>query len=168
MTIDLKGVSIGHFAYATGRTIATILNWRDGRHAPPVYIDLTIEAVARKLKPVTHDRMYAHRLTDVLKVPKETEWTWRFNRHFPQAARLAVALVEWRDDRLTPYELQLMRQINNATYYRVTGGWRARPVMGRRVPALKTKTPLKLVARGFLDGSNGRLTITAKGKEAIK
>lgn len=160
-------VTVGQLAVATERSIETVENWRHGKYSAPVYIASTIEAVGKRLKPVSHDAMYAHRLTDVLGVPPETEWTWRYNGTFPVAARLAIALVEQGKarDQLTPHERQIIRNVVSAgVYYRRAGGWRARPIMGKQPPDMKAATPSDLIRRGYLQHTSDRLTATEKGK----
>lgn len=164
-----RAVTVGQLALATERSIETIENWRHGKYNAPVYIELTIEAVAQRLTPVSHDEMYRHRLTEVLGIPKETEWTWRYNHVFPTAARLAIAAIRARkieaDESLTPHERQIVRNVIAAgVYYRHTGGWRARSIMGKNPPSMKPHTPSSLIGRGYLTVHGDRLVATAKGR----
>lgn len=160
-----RAVTVDQLAAATDRSVETIENWRNRKYAPPCYIELTIDAVADRLKPVSHDAMYGHRLTEVLGVPKETEWTWRYNHVFPTAARLAIARIEAGKVGLTPHERTIVRNVVKAgAYYRHTGGWRARPTLGKTPPSMKPHTPLDLIRRGYLAHVGDRLTATRKGR----
>lgn len=162
-------VTAGQLAHAADRRLETVMAWLDGTSRPPVYIALTIEAVARKLTPLTHDQMFAY--SGDLGVPRETEHGWRFQHHFPTPARLAGALLDWRKyapPEITQHDRKIVSQVNRAgAYYRVTGGWRARPIMGKTPAMMKAPTPTHLIALGYLKNENGRLTVTDKGRDLI-
>lgn len=164
-------VSVGQLARVAERSIETVVNWRTGVYAPPRYIELTIDAVGRNLKPLDHAAMYGYSdtIADVLGVPKETQWQWRYDGKFPTVARLAVAAaIKPRTPPLTPSDKRILQRVNIAgIYFRTAGGWRARPIMGRPPPVIKIHTPTSLIHHGYLQSKDGRLTLTEKGKSVI-
>lgn len=165
--IDLlrrHGVTVEQLATATERRVETIQDWIDGWTRPPGHIALVVAAVAKRLEPLTDKEMMNHDLVATIGIERSTQYTWRNQRSFPITARLACAAIAARNNITAQDKLIIHRVAVCGAYYRVTGGWRARPIMGKTPPAMKAATPLDLVRRGYLQIHNGQLRLTDKGK----
>lgn len=161
----------GQVIAALGISADTLRNWQEGITDPPHYIALTMKALGKHLSPLTSEQMYGVSVVTTLNVSHDTEWNWRLHNRWPAAARFACAYLKSLESEARPpteYQKQLLQNINDGRYYRITGGWRSRPVMGRNLPNIRYKTGHPLLNIGWIrQTDNGILKITPRGKKWI-
>lgn len=159
------------FADKIGRDRQDVSDWMNARSACPPYIVLAVEAVARKLDPASVQTMDVSNL-DGLGVDHGHVKFWRMMRSYPLAARYAQAAILADQERKIPLNAQdrfVLSRAIRGKYYRVTGGWRSRPVLGNKLPAMRHDTPQRLINIGYLrkrfDQFGQYLEVTAEGKD---
>lgn len=91
--------------------------------------------------------------------------------HDELTARYAAAgqrYIEARKEPLTEYQRRILRHVDRGNYYRVTGGWRSLPVMGKQLPLITVKTASPLLHARYMEMRGTTLRLTSKGKELVR
>lgn len=170
-----------YVAKAIGRADIDVLRWMKDESSIPPYIILTLDAVKHKLEPAAEQRMQFADVASALGIEAPRVEYWRNTRQYPLAARLAMTAYDYqrenmrpatvpdRSERLPTHQFRTLALIVQAgKYWRVTGGWRARPAMGKVFPKIKLHTPDALIAAGLIEQSIERMQVclqpTAAGK----
>ncbi len=160
-------IDAASFAAAIERDPGDVVKWLAGFASIPPYIELTMIAVANNLPPVAPETVTA----GPLGIEQSRVDFWHATGSVPMSARLAIAGYQWQavqDAPLTNRDREILRQIDQGRYYRITGGWRSMPQTGRVLPQMHHDTPALLIGKGLV-AKNGRgiLHLTPRGKARL-
>lgn len=158
---------------AIDRNPETVYNWCSGVYTAPPYLERTVQAVVQGLVPVSKSRMIhigAVDLSMMLGVPISSARYWISTHGFPRAARLAVA--SFRQPEIPSYisgrELRFIRRLDAARHYRTHNGYRARPILGKRLPMMKRDIITELKIRGLVyEDDRGGVVLTTKARNFL-
>lgn len=164
-------------AQAIERPESVVSEWLAGTAAVPPYLELTVKAIRASRQPLTDAQMMTEPVDHFLGVPREQNNFWRMTEKFPLQARLAMAeAVAAHAARvpLSKHDLQNLSEIARAgRYYRINGGWRARPVLGKPFKKMRPDTPRKFIRLGFVveqrdQRGHSYLTVTDLGAARLR
>lgn len=164
--LERYNITLPYLAARIHRSVDDLIGWFDGSGTPPAYLELTLRAVRAGRKPVSIKRMNDPNVGMLLGVPAPQVAYWHKTQQYPIAARLAVATVDYEVNTLTQHELKVLGNIIKAgKYYRHTGGFHTRPILGKRLPKINKSTVSNLKRLGYVKVSDdGVLTSTRKGE----
>lgn len=156
-----RGIKWPALAVKIERTEQDVHDWLTGKSQIPPYIVLTLDAIKHRLLPADQSRMKFDDVATALGIEAQRVAFWRNTGQYPLAARYAMTAYDYQrettrkrldnpPDRLAHDQFKVLGLIVQAgQYWRVTGGWRARPQVGRTFPKLRAGTPDKLIAAGL-------------------